>query len=248
MNLKNKKYLIIVALFIIIIGMWYSINHQNKYYDKKTNTLFENYLDKEVNYMFFEEGDKKIITIDFPENIDKYDFETSKLYFGGELVDGDYDVIRTDESKLQIILHNYITEFDRVSVKYKNKEVIIFTGKYFFENIPNWNTDNTLDYRIVKANSIHKDQNYSTKFTLNKAYKGDISIKIPSKVLTQNLVEIENLTSEDNVNYNYGLTLNNTSLQNYDLEKITFESMLILEDKSNTNFITLVKNKIEFKH
>ena len=88
----------------------------------------------------------------------------------------------------------------------------------------------------------------STKFTLNKAYKGDISIKIPSKVLSQNLVEIENLTSEDNVNYNYGLKLNNTSAQNYDLEKITFESMLILEDKSNTNLITLVKNRIEFKH
>lgn len=250
MTSKNNFYkasiAIIICIIVITMALILGKGSTSIYYDKISNSLFKTYSEKEVNYLFFQYGDIKIVDIFFPENIQEYDFQDSELYFQNNLVKGEYYVQEVKGNHVLLWIHDYLPEFDSISVKYKNKELFLYTGKYFFELNNNLQNEK---YNYIKDNhSEIEGLKYLSEFKLNTKYNGNVLVKIPSKALDNSLIKKSEITSSNNDVYKYILEINNIMAERYTLERISIDTIFLLQSQQKEQLKTqILQSNIPFQ-
>lgn len=241
-------FLILIALIFFVFLKKDNIIYSSEYYEKSSESLFKNYSEQEINYLFFDNNNSKIVDLWFPEKIDKYDFTNAKLYYENKLIEGEFYVKEISEYNLILEINDYIPKFDSISIKYNNKEFLIYTGKYFFELNKNLKDINNIENYIIDNHSNLDNLKYFSDFKLNNNYHGNLKVNVPSKALESELIKSNIVNLNDNNIYNYVLEMNRDFIESRNLKRVSVDILFTLQDKNNELLnIPILQSNIPFQ-
>lgn len=252
--MRTKLVIILSISLITIIGIFSLIEknsyYSSIYYDKVSNSMFKSYANHENNYQLFIPNNSNDIEIYFPENISQYDFTNLKLYYDDKIIEADYEIIDIKEKSVQLRINEYFEKFNKISVEYKNKDIFLYTGNYYFEYLEDIGSIKESPVFLVEKHSVVQGLSYKMTLKLNTLLADDVlKVIIPKRVLDDNILKSNNLTFDNNNNmYIHIIELEQNELENKQLSRISLDVILVLdsfEQPSSDNII--LKTNIPFQ-
>ena len=249
-NTKLIKLIIIISISsLIVIAGSILLGDKNTpynsfYYDKVSNSMFKDYSTHEKNYQLFIPSSLTDVEIYFPENISHYQFTNFALYYNDHLIKSDYEIIDIKETSIHLRINEYFQEFNKIRVKYKGKDIFLYTGHYFFEYIDDVVMPKEPSIFLLEKYSLVQDNTYKMILKLNTHLDNDImKVIVPKKVLEDNILKSNNLKF-NNDTYTHTIELK----ENNELSRISIDIILIMnsfEDPSRNDII--LKTNIPFE-
>lgn len=244
--------IISISSLIVIVGSIIFINnntsYNNTYYDKISNSMFKDYSTYEKNYQLFIPSSSTDIEIYFPESISQYQFSNLELYYNDNLIEADYKIISIKEQSIHLRINEYFQEFNKIRVKYKDKDIFLYTGHYCFEYVDDIAMTKEPSIFLLEKHSLVQDTTYKMTLKLNTRLDDDtLKVIIPKQVLVDNILKSNNLKFNNNM-YTHIIELKENVLQNNQLSRISMDVILItssFEEPSNNNI--LLKTNVPFE-
>ena len=254
MNTRLIKLITIISIssLIIIVGgiifLENNTSYNNFYYDKDSNSMFKDYSTYEKNYQLFVLSSSTDIEIYFPENISQYQFTNLEFYYNDNLIEADYEIISIKEQSINLRINEYFKEFNKIRVKYKDKDIFLYTGYYCFEYLDEIEMPKEPSIFLLEKHSLVQDITYKMTLKLNTHLDDDtLKVIIPKQVLDDNVLKSNNLKFNNNI-YTHIIELKENELENNQLSRISMDVILIMnsfEEPSKKDII--LKTNIPFE-
>ena len=222
--------------------------YKSDYYSKEDNSLFKTYAKAEANYLrssFSMIGDR--VDLWFPEDISTLDFSDFKLAYQNQVIEGEYKIDKIDKNTIDLVLNEYIPEFDSIVIDYKGKSLWLYTGYYTFEQqeqVPFEEREEALnkDYLMVPHRSEADKSSYVLDYVLYQPAKGSLKASFP-QAMPKNLLhsEFKQKGSKGKASfYQHSLKPNQDVFAQEGLQRVSVDVCYQLDNEGQPNLATEV--------
>lgn len=221
---------IIISILLVICCLAYSCQQEVGHLPQVVAEANE--------YMYvqiFEPGDEKV-KVYFEDPVDVNDFEVIGLMLNENLLDCQLslDSVESSDSFLVISIENFVQEFNQISLKYKNEDIIINLPYYSYSPLTMDIVleDESTSPSLVSGKNNVIDQESISNFLIdsNDTIEPYLMIGKHEAVVASDM-DITNL-EDNNIEINYGIIVDSKNLDG-NIKEVIVEVLVMYEKANN---------------